>query len=162
VFEQERAVMIRWRWSYLGWLLALPVTGVIWLGDTITLHGERTIYMAECVGGTWNGQFCGGRLTAGPRYRYRALKAHGEVIFWSAGSPEPSGKLAGCSIESGRNWSCPPAGDFVRSPTLKMVGGRPVLGKNGNQPSHAVSKFTWLLLSYGLWPANGAQADTST
>ena len=41
----------------------------------------------------WQGERCSGRLVAGDRYRYRALKPHGEVIFWTVGTKDKSGKF---------------------------------------------------------------------
>ena len=53
-----------------------------WASDFITMQGERTIYTVECRDGAWAGDRCAGSLTAGPRYRFRALTHH---------SPSPHG-----------------------------------------------------------------------
>ena len=142
-----------------------PIVGLFivalaaWATDFVTLQGERTIYTVECKGGAWAVNRCGGTLVASDRYRYRALKAHGEVIFWVAGSSEPSGKLAQCTIEDGRNWSCPANSDTPRSITVKMAFGHPVNDPAAQtKPFHAVTKLVWLLASCGLWP--GSTSDS--
>ena len=82
-----------------------------WASDFITMQGERTIYTVECHDGAWAGDHCAGSLVAGTRYRYRALPPHSEVIFWTVGTNEPSGKFGDCTIRDGRNWVCKPNGD---------------------------------------------------
>jgi len=98
----------------------------LWTTDRITLQGERTIYTVDCQNGTWDGNRCSGKLTAGSRLRYRALKARGEVLFWVLGSQEPSAKLTGCAIQDGRNWTCPASPEASKSLTLAFSGGEPV------------------------------------
>ena len=67
------------------WYVLLPavvaVGLAVWAADFVTLQGERTIYTAGCNGGTWVGNRCTGKLAAADRFRFRALKAHGEVFF---------------------------------------------------------------------------------
>ena len=122
----------------------------IWTTDKITLQGERTVYTANCSKGAWEGKRCTGELDAGPRYRYRALKARGEVLFWVLGNNEPSSKLTGCTIVDGRNWTCPVSADASKSITLGLAGGDPLANAAWpTRPLHAVSKMTWIFLDLG-------------
>jgi len=137
------------------WLFVLAVLAALgfaaWASDFVTMQGERTIYTVDCRDGAWQGNRCTGKLVAGPRYRYRALKPHSEVIFWTVGSSEPSGKFGDCVIKDGRNWLCKPSPDASRSITLQMAEGFPIAGSAGTtRPFRAVSKFRWLLLKEGL------------
>ena len=123
-----------------------------WASDFITMQGERTIYTVECRGGAWAGDRCDGNLVAGQRYRYRALTRHREVIFWTVGTTEPSGKIGECAIKDGRNWICKANADAARSITLQMVDGAPVSGPiSVTRPFRAVSKWRWMLLKRGWW-----------
>ncbi len=135
-------------WAALILVLAALVFGA-WASDFITMQGERTVYTVDCNGGSWREDRCSGKLAAGPRYRYRALKPHNEVIFWTVGSPERSGKFDDCVIQDGRNWVCKPGNDASRSITLAMAGGAPVR-TNATRPFRAVSKWRWLLLDRGF------------
>ncbi len=122
-----------------------------WASDFVTMQGERTIYTVDCTGGAWDGERCTGRLVAGARYRFRALKPHGEVIFWTVGTKEKSGKFENCEIQDGRNWVCKPCEDAARSITLRMVQGAPVTDAPAvTRPFRAVSKWRWLLLERGF------------
>ena len=146
-------------------MLLLPAGMVLlaalaWATDLVTLQGERTVYTVRCERGTWVADRCTGVMVAGDRYRYRALKAHAEVIFWVAGSAEPSGKFTGCEIRDGRNWACKPNQDAARSVAVEMSRGRPVAQPGaGTKAFHAVPKFVWLMLDLGLWP--GTTADST-
>jgi len=122
-----------------------------WSVDFATLEGERTIYTVTCKGGAWAGNRCSGTLVAGDRIRFRALKAHREVLFWAAGSAEPAGKLTDCEISSGRHWVCPPGADAARSIALQMEAGRAVADPQGRtRVLHSVPKLRWLLLRSGI------------
>jgi hypothetical protein len=122
-----------------------------WASDFVTLQGERTIYTADCKDGAWQAAHCTGRLVAGERYRFRALRARGEVLFWTVGANEPSAKFSDCTIQSGRNWSCKPNADASKSITLQMLHGEAVHDDTGQARSfHEVPKWRWLLASYGL------------
>ena len=121
-----------------------------WASDFVTPQGERTIYTVECVGGAWQGDDCTGQVAAGQRYRYRALKRHREVIFWTVGTSEPSGKFDDCTIQDGRNWICKVCPDAKRSITLQMAQGVPVPHTDVTRPYRAVSKWRWLLLRRGF------------
>lgn len=135
--------------------IAVPVVAFLlvsaWLHDFITLDGARTVYTAECDGGQWRGPVCTGTLRAGERYRFRAFRPRGEVIFWMAFSPEPSGKLTPCAIENAKQWLCKRGADSGRTITHEMKFGQPVHEPSGPaRPFHAVSKLKWLLLDAGV------------
>lgn len=125
-----------------------------WASDFVTLQGERTVYTVDCTGGAWQGDRCTGTLKPGTRYRYRALKPHNEVIFWTVGTSERSGKFDDCKIQDGRNWVCKVGADAPRSITLQMAEGRPVPAVDGTpavtKSFRAVSKWRWLLLQRGF------------
>lgn len=139
----------KFRWFAVLVLMLLSV--FIWASDRITLQGERTVYTVNCVNGTWAGDVCGGRITAGPRFRYRALKIRGEVLFWVLGLSEASSKLTGCEIQDGRNWLCPVSAGAAKSLTLGMANGYPLRNPAWpTLPFHAVPKASWVFLDLGL------------
>ncbi len=141
-------------WGFVILILA-GLGFAAWASDFITMQGERTIYTVECRDGAWAGDRCAGTLVAGQRYRYRALPPHNEVVFWTAGTNEPSGKFGDCAVKDGRNWVCKPNADAARSITLQMVEGAPVAGPASvTRPFRAVSKWRWLLLQRG-WATHG-------
>ena len=137
-------------WAFV--IVVLAALGfAAWASDFVTMQGERTVYTVDCVHGAWQADHCNGQLTAGARYRFRALKPHGEVIFWTVGSKEPSGKFNDCVIQDGRNWLCKVCPDAARSITLQMMQGVPVAAAAPvTRPFRAVSKWRWLLLQRGL------------
>lgn len=145
--NQHRRLKLRWVVA-----CALPfLVFFVWTTDRVTIQGERTVHTLNCVKGAWVGDHCNGELTMGPRVRFRALKARGEVLFWTLGSNEPSAKLTGCSVQDGRNWTCPVSADAPRSITLAMVRGEPVTNPAWpTRPFHAVSKVRWTLFRLGL------------
>ena len=137
------------------WVIVAAVLAALgfaaWASDFVTMQGERTIYTVDCVNGTWQGDHCAGKLTAGIRYRYRALKPHSEVIFWTVGTKEPSGKFEDCTIQDGRNWVCKICPDAARSITLRMAQGVPVTDTpQVTRPFRSVTKWRWLLLERGF------------
>lgn len=139
------------------------IAGVLaWVTDSVTLQGERTIYTVECREGQWTAAgSCTGRLVTGDRYRFRALRAHNEVLFWRAGVQENSGRLTGCSIRDGRNWTCPPGADAARSITLEMDHGEAVRDPQSvTRPFHSVPKWRWVLLRWGGPAGSTANAGT--
>lgn len=149
---------MRFKISYVVAIaLALGMVG-LWSSDKITMQGERTIYTVQCQQGSWQDRRCSGELVAGPRYRYRALRPHKEVVFWVVGSSEPSGKLTDCAIEDGRHWKCPENVDSPKSITLEMSHGLPI-HRPPNVPLqfHSVSKISWILLNLGLRFTNTAE-----
>ncbi len=137
-------------WVIVGAVLA-ALGFAAWASDFVTMQGERTVYTVDCVNGTWQGDRCAGKLTAGIRYRYRALKPHSEVIFWTVGTKEPSGRFENCTIQDGRNWVCKACPDAARSITLRMAQGAPVTDSpQVTRPFRSVSKWRWLLLERGF------------
>jgi hypothetical protein len=144
---------------FRNWIIAAACIGVLgflaWASDFITLQGERTIYTAGCQDGVWEGDRCTGKLVAAERYRFRALKAHNEVLFWTVGSPVPSGKFTRCAVTNGRYWICEPNGDASATVTREIRHGKPVSHPGDNtRPFHQISKFRWMLLQYGISVSN--------
>lgn len=138
-------------------VLAL-VSAALWATNSITLQGERTIFTVECKDGAWQGLHCSGRLVAADRFRFRALRPHGEVVFWTVGTATPSGKFTDCDIADGRNWTCRPSVDAMRTITLQMSRGVPVPDSLGRvRAFHAVAKWRWSVLRLGI-PV-GSDAD---
>jgi hypothetical protein len=149
------------------WMVLVPVIAVlsiiIWASDFVTLQGERTIYTVRCELGTWVGDQCLGKLVAAERFRFRALNAHGEVLFWIVGSSEPSGKFTECVIKDGRNWSCKANADAAKSITLEIAQGHPMPDPSGTaRPFHAVSKLTWMSLKYRMPFGDAAVSNAQT
>jgi hypothetical protein len=129
----------------------------MWMSDFVTIQGERTIYTADCRGGQWQGLSCTGTLAAGNRFRFRALPPHNEVLFWTAGASDPSGRFTQCAIRDGRNWACPGNAEAKRTITLALVKGEAVHDTSGQtQPFHAIGKWRWLLLRAGIPTGNAA------
>lgn len=137
-------------WAFVA-VVFVALGFAAWASDFLTMQGERTIYTVDCAGGSWQGDHCSGHLVAGDRFRYRALKPHGEVIFWTVGTKQKSGKFENCEIQDGRNWVCKPCLDAARSITLRMAQGAPVADTSTlTLPFRAVSKWRWLLLARGF------------
>jgi hypothetical protein len=137
--------------------VALLLVAWMWLTDFITVQGERTIYTVDCRGGEWKGALCTGKLAASDRYRFRALRRRGEVLFWRPRVLEPSGRFAQCRIDDGRNWICPPSVDAPRSITLALDHGRAVHDEGARTRAfHGVEKWRWLLLDWGLYGGHSA------
>jgi len=145
-------------WIFIAVVVA-GLGGVAWANDFITMQGESTIYTAQCEQGSWSGTHCSGRLATGPRYRFRALKTHREVIFWTVGATEePSGKLTDCTIHDGRNWVCKVNNAAPRPITREMVMGRAVPDPLGQPRAfHPISKSRWMLLRCGVAISNDAK-----
>jgi hypothetical protein len=137
-------------WLSFSMVIAM-LAYLAWADDTITLKGERTVYTVDCRQGTWIGQHCSGQLLAGARYRFKALKARREVLFWTSGVAEPSARFTNCEIQDGRNWRCDPTPDMARTVTREMLHGSPVAHASGlARPLHAVAKWKWYFLSWGI------------
>jgi hypothetical protein len=141
------------RQQSLAWLIAtlmaLTFAAFAWASDHITLKGERTIYSARCIGGSWDGDRCEGRLVAGERYRFRALKGRGEVFYWTVGSRAKSSKLSGCAIVDGRNWRCTTDAGPTDAITHEMRQGRAVSEDRGEGPRfHPIPKWKWFFLRW--------------
>ena len=134
------------------------VSAMLWASDKITLQGERTIYTVECADGAWQGLHCTGHLVAADRFRFRALKAHREVVFWAVGASQPSGKFTDCDVRDGRHWTCRPNADASSTITLQMTEGVAVADATGRvRAFHAIEKWRWFFLKWGA-PA-GSDAD---
>jgi hypothetical protein len=145
-------------WSTLFLAALAMLAAWAWLSDFITMQGESTIYTVACTGGEWKGEHCTGRLQASDPYRFRALPRRSEVLFWTVGKPEPSGRFMQCRIQDGRNWTCPPNAEASRTIALAMVAGRAVHDATGTtRPFRAVRKWRWLLLKWGV--SAGGAAD---
>ena len=129
----------------------LSLVAIAWANDVVTLQGERTVYTAGCERGAWQGMHCTGTLVAAKRYRFRALRPHREVVFWTVGSTEPSGKFTDCTVDDGRNWSCKPSADAARAVTRAMAHGSPMPDAASLAlPFRPVTKWHWMLLRYGV------------
>ncbi len=147
------------RISLLVFAVLVAVVAFVWASDKVTLQGERTIYTVDCRDGAWQGLQCSGRLVTADRFRFRALKPHREVVFWTVGAEDPSGKFTDCDIEDGRNWLCKPNAEAPRTITLQMSKGVPVADSMGRVKAfHAIAKWRWLLLKWGLPIGNDADA----
>jgi hypothetical protein len=135
----------------VGAAVTIVAVAALWASDKITFQDERTIYTVDCSGGEWQGLHCTGRLVPADRFRFRALKPHREVVFWTVGAAAPSGKFTDCDIKDGRNWTCKPIADSPRTITLQMSKGMPVPDSLGRAKAfHAISKWHWFLLRWGI------------
>ncbi len=138
-------------------VVLFAVGAFAWLNDKVTSQGERTIYTARCEQGEWQGNLCTGRLAPSERYRFRALKAHREVLFWTIGDNGPSGRFTGCDVVDGRNWSCRPNDDASRTITHEMTHGHPLPDAGvPTVPFHEIPKWKWMMLQVGLPVRNRA------
>ncbi len=132
-------------------LLLVALGAVMWAGDRVTLEGERTVYTVRCDGGTFEGDACTGKLVAGDRYRFRALRKRNEVLYWIVGSNSPSGKYTDCAIENRGNWTCKVPRGQAPTITYEMVDDIPRPGTDPpTPPFRAVSKWKWHLLRLGV------------
>lgn len=121
----------------------------MWASDWMTLQGEWTIYTARCDGGEWQGNRCTGRAIAAERYKFRALRAHSEVLFWVAGARDRSRRLEPCAIKDRRNWVCKANADAAHTITIELASGLPVAHPDVKTlPFHRVSKPRWYYLKY--------------
>jgi hypothetical protein len=135
----------------------LAAAALLWASDKISWEGERTVYTAECRDGAWQGSRCAGKLVAADRFRFRVLQPHHEVVFWTVGASEPSGKFTDCDVHDGRSWTCRPNADAARAITLQMEHGLPVPDPTGRaRKFHAIAKWRWTLLNWGIPAGSGA------
>jgi hypothetical protein len=132
---------------------------VVWFNDLATFYGETTVYTVRCDDGQWNALTCTGKMVAADRYQYRVSTARRKAAFAVLESPESSGRLTDCDVSDARNWTCLPRGDAARSIVLEMAAARPAHDTSGStRPFHAVRKWKWWLLRYGI--ANIQRADS--
>jgi hypothetical protein len=144
-------IVSNFRLSLVFLVVFLLLAAWAWFTDFVTIQGESTVYTAECVEGAWQGQQCNGRMVPGERFRFRALPRRREVLFWTLGRDEPSGRFSECRIHDGRNWSCPPNPDARRTITTAVVRGHATHDAAGaTRPFHAIYKWRWLLLKVGV------------
>jgi hypothetical protein len=142
--------VVKWLWG-VGAVILVCALVATWASDKVTWQAERTIFTVRCDAGGWRGLDCSGRIAAAERFRFRALKPHNEVLFWVVGGTDPSGKMTGCRIQDGRNWSCPETAESARSITRTMVDGVAVHETTGvTRPFVAIDKWKWLLLLVGV------------
>ena len=131
-------------------LLLTAVSIVVWATDFVTLEGEWTIYTAKCSG-AWKQSECTGSMQSADRFKFRALKAHREVLFWTAGEEGESGRFLKCTIKDGRNWTCPPAPGAPPTITRRMTRGIPDPDtESDGLPFHRVPKWKWVAMKYGV------------
>jgi len=128
---------------------AVVLCTTAWMHDFFSTTGAKTVYTAECAGGAWRGKTCTGHLVVGDRHRFKILKAHSEVLYWVAGSSEPSRKLEGCKIDNAKDWTCPVPADANAIVATEMRHGDPIAVPGRTRPFHAVPKWKWLLLDQG-------------
>ena len=123
----------------------------IWASDRVTLEGERTVYTVNCEQGVWEGLHCTGRITAGDRHRFRSSRSRREIVYWIAGSSSPSGKFTDCQIVDRDQWTCQAQAGEVPTITHEMSDARPGHHLEGSDsPFHAVNKWKWWALHWGL------------
>ena len=139
-------------------VLLIAVTTAAWATDFVTLESEWTIYTANCSS-AWQANHCTGKLLPGDRHRFRALKAHREVLYWTAGDMGESGRFVRCDIMDGRNWACPANPGSPPAITRRMVRGIPDPDKDADRlPFHRIAKVRWVALTYGI-PVGGSAAN---
>jgi hypothetical protein len=142
----------------LVFTLAVAFGILIWAADRVTWQGERTIYTVACDGGAWDGMRCAGRLKAGELHRFRSSRSRNEVLYWVAGSSQPSGKYTGCQVKDRDNWTCTAAPDQPPSIAHQLAHGKPMPTAAGLAlPYRAIAKWKWWVLQMGI-PAF-AEAD---
>ena len=133
---------------------AVAIFGLVFMGwadDFISLQGERIIYTVQCAAGIWTNGRCSGTLVASDRYRFRASKSLGEVVFWRLGHADEKQRLAPCVVQDGRNWSCSDVTNPPRTITLALSQGQLMPDPEGRtQPCHVVTKWRWWLLHAGF------------
>jgi hypothetical protein len=137
----------------MKWLIGVVVIVVgllVWAGDKITLKGHHTIHTVQCRDGNWEGLRCKGVMIAGDRYRFSASRSRQEVIFWIAGSTEPSGTYTDCVVKDRDNWKCNVSPGQRATVTHALVEGRPANGGPDSLPIHVVHKWKWWLLRCGI------------
>lgn len=131
-------------------LVVIAIGVLIWAGDRITLEGEHTVHTVQCLDGKWEERRCTGVLVAGDRYRFRASRSRQEVLYWTAGSREPSGKYTECIVRDRDNWSCKAVPGQPTTIARALVDGKPNDGEMSARSIHIVRKWKWWLLRSGI------------
>jgi hypothetical protein len=144
------ALTMKTLWPFLLAMIVI-IGGMMWVSDWITLEGERTVYTVTCPGGVWDGLRCTGRIAAGDRYRFRASRSRGEVLYWIAGSSAPSGKYTDCQVANRANWTCNVQIGQPLSIALEFSNGRPTFyGAGLTAPFYGVAKWKWWAIHFGI------------
>jgi hypothetical protein len=142
--------------------VAVALGVFIWASDRVTLEGERTVYTVNCEQGVWNDLECTGRVTAGDRHRFRSSRSRREIVYWIAGSPSASGKFTDCEITDRDRWTCQSRVGDRPTITHEISDGRPVKSLDGiDVPFHAVTKWKWWALHWGIPVVNKADFSNS-
>jgi hypothetical protein len=137
------------KWIVIAMAVA-ALAAFLWASDRITYEGERTVYTVRCEQGAWEGLTCHGTMVAGERYRFRASTSKREVLYWTVGSSDPSGKYSNCNVKDRGNWSCELIAGQPSTITRQMINGRPVRDADHVAvPFHAVPKWVWWVLHSG-------------
>lgn len=143
-------------------VLSLAIVAYAWSIDFLSFDGERTVYTVRCTGGTWQGPTCSGTLALADRHRFRALRLHKEVLFWTVASTEPAGKLQGCTVVSGRNWTCSANDQPPWAVATQMVHGEAVLEEHARAAGlRSISKMRWFFARMGVPLGHSAPAQIS-
>ncbi len=80
------------------------------------------------------------------------------MLFWTAGASDESGRYTGCTIQNGREWSCPPNDHANRTITHQMLRGVPVASPASHPlVFHRIPKWKWEALRIGIPVGNAAQ-----
>ncbi len=123
----------------------------IWASDRITMEGERTVYTVTCEQGAWDGLHCNGKMVAGDRHRFRASRSRREIVYWIAGSSQPSGKFSDCEVVDRDRWVCKAHDGDLPTIAHELSEGKPVQHAGGpDMPFHAVNKWKWWVIDAGI------------
>lgn len=142
--------LTRGAWGFFS-LAVLGLAVMAWSNDSITPEDVWTLYTARCKDGNWQARRCTGRLRAAERHRFTTDKAKGEVGFEVIGDAgASSGRLSGCAIEDGRNWTCAGPSTGPRPLVRQLAHSEPVAAQEGPGQARLISKRTWYLLRLGV------------
>jgi hypothetical protein len=97
------------------------------VNENVAMRAGLVVLVAAAakVGG-WQGTRCSSEPKAMDRGRIRALKAHRELVFRTAGAVEPSQQCNDGDVHDARHRTCQPTPDARRAITLQMQKGEPV------------------------------------
>lgn len=152
------------RFALATFVLVFSAIGVVlWASDKVTWQGERTIYTASCQAGAWENLRCAGRMAPAERYRFRADRARGEVVYRIVGAEAPAGRFTGCQVIDRDNWSCRPQPGALPTIAHEMAKGRPAGTVPGvDLPFHSVAKWKWMAMRAGAFWLKAADAGYSS